>query len=78
MTTIIRSWLTVSKVQSIIINEGAWQCHNIQADMVQEELSSTSLPKGSQEHTQHPQETSRRSSKPNPMMTHFLQQGHAF
>jgi len=40
-----------------------------QASMVQEELSSTSSPEGSQEQTEHPQAARRRVSKPNPTVT---------
>jgi len=39
---------------------------SIQAGMVQEELSSTFSPKGSQEQTEHPQAARRRVSKPTP------------
>jgi len=39
---------------------------NIPAGMVQEELSSTSSPEGSQKQTEHPQAARRRVSKPTP------------
>jgi len=39
---------------------------SIQAGMVQEELSSTSSPEGSQEETEYPQAARRRVSKPTP------------
>jgi len=62
-TTFNRGWLIGSEVQSIIIKAGAWQ-HP--AGMVQEELSSTSSPEGSQEQTEHPQADRRRVTTPTP------------
>jgi len=74
-TTFNWGWLTGSKLQSIIIKAGAWQCpgrHGIGGAE-----SSISCSKGKQKKTGF-QAARKRVLKPTPTVTHLLQQGHTF
>jgi len=53
-TTFIWGWLTGAEVQRFSPLSSRWEHGSIQADMVQEELSSTSSPEGSQEQSEQP------------------------
>jgi len=69
------SWLTGSEVQSIIIMARTWQ-HSGKHSAGGAESSTSSSEGHSKKTVSHV--IRRRVSKPNPTVTHFLQQGHTY